>query len=117
MEILVGGGTNYEEFNAPISGGLKANLSIKGSSYDALVSAKVTSSLDVATQDGMPFYIVYWDKSGNIVGGANGFMPGAFPSGKTRSVSLQSSMSGPPADQYATGRIFFDVSAENLDAS
>ena len=82
-----------------------------------MVSAKVTSSLDVATKDGMAFHIVYWDKSGKIVGGSSGYTPGAFRPGSTRSVALQNSMNPPPADRYATAKIFFDVHAMDLAAS
>lgn len=117
IEVDISGDTPYEENDAPIAGGLAAKLTISGRSFDAIVNVKVTSTLDVATKDGMPFYIVYFDAAGKVVGGANGFTPGSFQPGKARQIALQNSMSGPPADHFAAAKISFDVSEAYLKAS
>jgi hypothetical protein len=117
VKVDVGAGTDYNENNPPISGGLRTKLTITGHSFPAVISAKVTSTLGLDTKDGMGFYIVYRDKTGKVVGGSQGFAPGSFKAGKTRSVALQNSMSNPPVDRYATADIFFDVSDSYLKAS
>ncbi|QKE82872.1 hypothetical protein [Arthrobacter sp. NEB 688] len=118
IEVDISGDDSpYAEDYSPISGELGSRVSVSGRSFDAIVRATVTSSLDVKTSDGMPFYIAYFDADGNVVGGSSGFTPGSFRPGKTRQVALQSSMIGPPADRFKSARISFDLSDSYLEAS
>jgi hypothetical protein len=65
----------------------------------------------------MPVYVLYRDARGKISGGDNGFAPGAFKAGQTRTVSLTGSLMGGLPDRYATGEVFWDVSDTYLNAS
>lgn len=117
VELSIDSGTPYSEGHTPITGTVSGKVKVTGSGYDAIVSVRAKSTLDLGTKDAMSFYIVFRDSKGKITGGAQGFTPGAIKAGQARSIALQSAMSNPPPDRFATASIFFDVSDSYMDAS
>jgi hypothetical protein len=71
--------------------------------------------LTVATDDGMPFCVVFRGR-GSILGGGCGFTPGSIRPG-TKSIALQDAMVGNVVPEGTTSAsAFFDVSSSTLKA-
>ncbi len=107
-------GVEHDELGL-ITGGLETELTLSGDAQDGDISAEITSSLPVATKDRMTFWILFRDEAGKISGGSSGYAPSAFEPGATRTVSLFGPTNGGLPDRFASGEIYWDISASFLE--
>ena len=57
------------------SGEVTLSGKVRGHEYDSKISWTLTSALDSRLNQGAPLHVVFRDKRGRIVGGAQDFLP------------------------------------------